>query len=117
MAAPKPETFEAYIANYPDAVKERLQQIRETIQKAVPQATESISYAIPKFTLNGHSVWFAAYKNHIGLYPMYGMEALENEIARYRGPKTKDSLHFPHNKPLPLQLIARIVTYKLTGQL
>ncbi|MEJ8756977.1 DUF1801 domain-containing protein [Pontibacter sp. H259] len=117
MKTLKPETFGAYISGYPDAVKERMQQLRETIRTAVPDAIESISYAIPKYSLGKKSVWFAAYKNHIGLYPMYGMDALENEIAPYRGPKTKDSLHFLHTKPLPLPLIARIVTYKLTGQL
>ncbi|WP_222619720.1 MULTISPECIES: iron chaperone [Pontibacter] len=114
MNIQKPTTFEAYSANFPEDISKRLTQLRETIKAAVPEAEEIFSYGIPGFKANGKKVWFAGYKQHIGLYPMYGMEALEAEIAPYRGKRTKDTLHFPHNKPLPLDLIAKIVTYKLT---
>jgi uncharacterized protein YdhG (YjbR/CyaY superfamily) len=113
MAAPKPINIEAYIAGFPEDIQLLLQQIRETIKMAVPDAEESISYGMPSFKLNNQSVWFAAYKKHIGLYPMYGMAVFQEEMAQYRGKGTKDALHFHYNQPLPIELITKIVQYKL----
>ena len=113
MAAPKPTSIDAYISGFPEDIKTRLEQIRETIQQAAPEVVEKVSYGIPAFELNGVTVWFAAYKKHIGLYPMYGLAILEEEIAPYRDRNTKDSLHFPYTQPLPLELIAKVVKYKL----
>jgi uncharacterized protein YdhG (YjbR/CyaY superfamily) len=102
-----------YIAGFPEEIQLLLQQIQATIKEAVPEAEETFSYGMPSFKLNDQSVWFAAYKKHIGLYPMYGMAVFQEEMAKYRGKGTKDALHFPYNQPLPLELITKIVKYKL----
>jgi uncharacterized protein YdhG (YjbR/CyaY superfamily) len=100
--------IDAYIAGFPSAIAERLTQIRILVHGTVPGVEESIRYNMPAFKLNTRHLYIAAYKNHIGMYPMYGMKPIEKELAKYRGPNTKDSLHFPHDKPLPLELIKKI---------
>jgi uncharacterized protein YdhG (YjbR/CyaY superfamily) len=111
----KPADIDAYIAAFPDERQLFLAQMRAIIHEAVPEAEEGISYGMPAFKLNGQTIWFAAYKNHIGLYPMYGMTVFQEEMTPFKGVGTKDSLHFPYNQPLPLALIAKIVQYKLKG--
>jgi uncharacterized protein YdhG (YjbR/CyaY superfamily) len=75
---------------------------------------ETIKYAIPTFTLNGGNlVHFAAFKNHIGFYPTpQGIQAFEKELSAYKG--AKGSVQFPLDQPMPLQLICKIVKYRLT---
>ncbi len=109
----KPTTIDAYIANFPENTQRFLAEMRATIKIAAPDAEETISYGMPAFKLNGVSVWFAAYKKHIGLYPVYGMENLQEDMAIYRGKGTKDALHFKYDAPLPVALIEKIVQYKL----
>ncbi|HEY1061505.1 MAG TPA: DUF1801 domain-containing protein [Daejeonella sp.] len=108
----KPISIDQYISRFPKDKQVLLEQIRTTIKKAVPFAEETFSYGMPAFKLNSVSVWFAAYKNHIGLYPMYGMEEFRDEMEIYKGKGTKDTLQFPYDKPLPLELVARLVKYK-----
>lgn len=109
----KPANMDDYISGFPEDKQELLQQIRATIKKAAPQAEEVISYGMPAFKQNGMLVWFAAFKNHIGFYPFpNGIEAFKEELAAYKG--TKGSIHFPLDKPLPLDMIARIVTFRLS---
>ena len=108
----KPTDIDAYISGYPEAIRNLLQEIRDTIKKAVPQAEEVISYGMPAFRQNGMLVWFAAFKNHIGFYPIpSGIEAFKDELSAFKG--TKGSIHFPLDKPLPVDLISRIVTFRL----
>ena len=109
----KPTTIDEYIAAQPQEAQERLQKIRETIQKAAPQTTESISYDMPTFSLNGkHFIYFAAWKSHISIYAIYrNNSSIEPEIAPYR--KEKDSLHFVHTEPVPYDLLEKIVKIKL----
>jgi uncharacterized protein YdhG (YjbR/CyaY superfamily) len=109
----KPTTIDAYIANFSEPIQSFLAEMRATIKIAAPDAEETISYGMPAFKLNGVSVWFAAYKKHIGLYPVYGMETLQEDMAIYRGKGTKDSLHFGYDAPLPVALIEKVVRYKL----
>lgn len=104
--------IDAYIAGFPSAVAERLTQIRNLVHGTVPGAEESIRYNMPAFKLNTKHLYIAGYKKHIGMYPMYGMKSIEKELAPYRGENTKDSLHFPHDKPLPLDLIKKIARMK-----
>jgi uncharacterized protein YdhG (YjbR/CyaY superfamily) len=111
----KPKTIEDYISAFPDDIKLRLTKIREAIKNAVPDAEESIRYGMPAFKLNKEHIYISAYKNHIGMYPMYGMESLEKELAIYRGKGTKDALHFSHKQDLPLSLIKKIVMLKASG--
>lgn len=78
----------------------------------MPRVEETIRYGMPAFKLNKEHIYISAYAKHIGIYPMYGMEILEKELAVYRGKNTKDALHFPHKHPLPLPLIVKIVEHK-----
>lgn len=105
-------TIDAYIAGFPPEVQELLQQIRATVQELAPEAREAMKYAIPTFTLGGNLVHFAAFKNHIGLYPTPGvLEAFKDELAGYKG--SKGAVQFPLDQPLPMDLIARIVQYRI----
>jgi uncharacterized protein YdhG (YjbR/CyaY superfamily) len=89
-----------------------MQDIRRTIREAAPDAQEAISYQMPTFKLNGNLVHFAAFKNHIGFYPMpSGTEAFKKEISIYKS--GKGSIQFPLDKPMPLSLIKKIVKYRV----
>lgn len=108
--------IDEYIADFPEDVQERLEIIREAIQKAAPQAIEDIKYGIPTFILNGNLVHFGGYKGHIGFYPApMGIEAFAEETAQYQA--GKGTLQFPLDKPLPLELIDRIVKYRVEKNL
>ena len=115
MMTAKPDTIDAYIASFPENVQEILQQIRMTIQKAAPDAVETISYAMPTFKLNGNLIHFAAFKNHIGLYPApQGIEAFKRELSVYKG--AKGSVQFPLDQPMPLALITKITKFRVKQQ-
>lgn len=108
----KPTDIDSYISQFPDAVMTALQKVRETISNAAPDAEEVISYQMPAFRQHGILVYFAAWKNHIGLYPpISGDKAIEKAIARYAGPK--GNLQFPLDEPMPLKLIERIVKLRV----
>lgn len=113
MKRPKYATIEEYIANFPGDVQPVLEKIRSTIQKAAPKAEETISYQIPAFKLNGRIlVYFAAFKNHVSLYPAPRNAAeFKDELADYRG--GKGTVQFPLEKPVPYDLIRSIVKFKL----
>lgn len=101
-----------YISRFPPEVQAVLERVRATIRAAAPDAKEVISYQMPSFRGEGILVHFAAWKNHIGLYPpISGDEAIEKAIARYAGPK--GNLQFPLDEPMPLDLIARIVKLRV----
>lgn len=105
--------IDSYIADFPKEVQKLLQQLRTTINKAAPGATETIKYAIPTFYLNGNLVHFAAYKNHIGFYPTpSGIKKFEKELSHYKG--AKGSVQFPIDAPLPLDLVKKIVAFRVT---
>ncbi len=113
----KPNNIDEYISGFPKDVQKNLEQVRKTIKKAAPQAEETISYAIPTFDLNGkHLVHFAGYENHVGFYPApVGMEAFKKEFAKYK--TGKGSVQFPLNNPMPLDLITRIVKFRVKQNL
>jgi len=111
-----PTTIDAYIADCPKDVREKLELIRATIQKAAPEATEAIKYAIPTFVLHGNLVHFAAFKNHIGFYPApTGLEAFKEALSVYK--TGKGSVQFPLDQPMPLDLITRIVEFRVRQSL
>jgi uncharacterized protein YdhG (YjbR/CyaY superfamily) len=114
MEKSKPKNVDDYISGFPHDIKMRLTQIRKAIKEAVPGAEESIRYGMPAFKLSKEHIYMSAYKKHIGMYPMYGMESLEEELTIYRGKGTKDALHFLHEDELPLELIKKIVKMKAT---
>jgi uncharacterized protein YdhG (YjbR/CyaY superfamily) len=102
---------DSYIAAFPKDMQALLKKVRRTIRAAAPKSTEVISYRIPAYRQHGMLVYFAGFKNHIGLYPpVRGNAALEKAVAKYAGPK--GNLKFPNDQPLPLALIGRIVRYK-----
>ncbi len=117
MTTTKPNNIDEYIAGFPKETQKILEQIRVTIKKAVPGAEETISYAIPAFTLKGrYLVYFAGYKNHIGLYPApRGNEAFKKELSVYKG--GKGTVQFPLEKPMPLNLIIKIVKFRVKESL
>jgi uncharacterized protein YdhG (YjbR/CyaY superfamily) len=101
-----------YIEAQPEHVRERLTELRRTIARAAPEASEKISYGVPTFDLHGNLVHFAAFRNHIGFYPTpSGIQAFENELQRYK--HAKGSVQFPMAEPLPLDLVARIVQFRV----
>ncbi len=105
-----------YIAGFPIEIQKLLEEMRQTIRKAAPDAEEKIGYGIPTFTLNGNLVHYAAFKNHIGFYPApRGLEAFKEELSGYKG--AKGSVQFPFDKPLPLDLVAKITKYRIEQNL
>jgi uncharacterized protein YdhG (YjbR/CyaY superfamily) len=104
-------SVDKYILAFPKNVQEILINIRKIIKKAAPDAEETIGYGMPAFKLNGYLVFFAAYKNHIGFYPTpSGISAFKKDISRFK--YAKGSVQFPFDKPIPFDLIRKIVKYR-----
>ncbi len=111
-----PKTIDEYIASFPPDVQAILEKIRATIKKAAPEAQEKISYKMPTFTLNGNLVYFAAFEKHIGFYPIpTGIEKFKKELSVYK--QGKGSVQFPLDKPIPYDLISRIVKFRVKENL
>lgn len=107
----KVTTVDEYILHFPSEVQEILQALRKLVKDTVPEAEEKISYQMPTYYLNGNLIHFAAYKNHIGFYPTpSGIEAFKNELSNYKG--AKGSVQFPIDKPMPFDLIRKIVEFR-----
>ena len=109
-------SIDEYIATFPEDVQAILQALRATIRAAAPDAEECISYQMPAFSLNGPLVYFAALRNHIGLYPTSsGIRAFRPELSAYK--TSKGAVQFPIGDPLPMELISRIVKYRVAENL
>jgi len=109
----KPTDIDAYISDFPESTQKLLQEVRSIVKQAAPQAAEVISYGMPAFRQDGMLVYFAAFKNHIGFYPIpSGIAAFKEDLSAFKC--TKGSVHFPLDKPLPAELITRIVTFRLS---
>jgi uncharacterized protein YdhG (YjbR/CyaY superfamily) len=110
-------SIDEYIAGFPPETQEVLETLRALIRAAAPDAAEVISYAMPTFDLNGHHlVHFAGYGKHIGFYPVpSGIEAFEEELKPYK--RGKGSVQFPLGRPLPTDLIRRIVEFRVEENL
>ena len=112
MQKTKAENIDDYMLQFPKDIQKLLKQMRSTIKKAAPKAEEAMKYGIPTFVLNGNLVHFAAYKNHVGFYPApSGLLAFKKEIARYKS--SKGAVQFPIEEPLPLDLISKIVKFRV----
>jgi len=107
-----PATIDEYIAQFPQDVQQIMGKIRLVIKTAAPQAEEKIGYGMPGYYLNGGLVWFAANKKHIGIYPWTAEMAGLKGIEVSKG--TRAAIHFPLNKPMPYDLIRKIVEIRLT---
>ncbi len=117
MATAKFKTIDEYIDSFPDKVQEVLQTLRRTIKEEVPEATEAMKYGMPTFMFHGNLVYFAAWKNHIGFYPITGeMEANIEELAAYKT-SGKGTIQFPYSQPLPLPLIRTLVQFRVREHL
>src|SRR3972149_1597693 len=110
------KTVDEYIKTFPPDVQSILEKMRQTIRKSAPEAVEAISYQMPTFKLNGNLVHFAAFKHHIGLYPApSGIEAFEKELSPFVG--GKGSVRFPLDKPIPFDLVDKIVAFRVKENL
>lgn len=106
------QSIDEYILQFSPNIQEILKMLRKVIKEAAPDAEEKISWGMPAFTLNGSLVYFAAHKNHIGFYPApSGIEAFKQELSEYKA--AKGSVQFPITKPLPYELISKIVRYRV----
>ncbi len=112
MQGAKPKNIDEYLDSFPPKVRKLLQQVRKTIHNAAPKATEVISYSMPAFKMKRVLVYFAAYEHHIGFYPTgAGIAAFQGEIAGYKN--SKGAVQFPIDEPLPLDLITKMVQYRV----
>ena len=110
------KTITEYIATFEPEIQSLLKQMRETISKAAPDAEEAISYAMPTYKLNGNLAHFAAAKSHIGFYPApSAIVQFAKELVGYKS--AKGSIQFPYSKPLPLELISKIVHFRVQENL
>lgn len=108
--------IDTFISGFPKDVQRVLEQLRTTIREAAPDAEETINYGIPTFTLHGNLVHFSAFKSHIGFYPTpSGVEKFKNELSPYE--LAKGSVKFPLDKPIPLDLVSRIVEFRVQENL
>ncbi|MBP3963037.1 iron chaperone [Paenibacillus lignilyticus] len=106
-------TIDDYIAQFTGETKEILNKLRELIHDCAPEATEKISYQMPTFALNGNLVHFAAFEKHIGFYPTpSGIERFQEELSPYK--TAKGSVQFPINKPIPFDLIKKMVKFRVS---
>jgi uncharacterized protein YdhG (YjbR/CyaY superfamily) len=110
---PTAGSIDEYIAEFPPETRAALEQVRALIREVAPDATETISYAIPTFDLYGrHLVHFAGFEKHVGFYPIpSGMAAFAKDLAPYK--RGKGSVQFRLAEPLPLDLIRRIVEFRV----
>jgi len=112
----KAKSVDFYISGFLPEVQELLIKMRETIKKAAPKAEETISYAIPTYKLHGNLVHFAGYANHIGFYPgAGGIAAFADELSAYK--TSKGTVQFPLDSLLPLDLVTRIVKFRVKQNL
>jgi uncharacterized protein YdhG (YjbR/CyaY superfamily) len=101
-----------YVSSFPEDVQKKLIQLRKLIAREAPDAEEKISYQMPAFFLNGVVVWYAAYSKHIGFYPKASaIVKFKRELLKYK--TAKGSVQFPLDEPLPVELIRRIVRYRV----
>jgi uncharacterized protein YdhG (YjbR/CyaY superfamily) len=107
------ETVASYLAKFPEASQKRMQQIRALILEKAPEVKESISYGMPAYKTNGKPlIYFAAFKNHIGLYATpSGHTHFADALSQYK--QGKGSVQFPNEQPLPLDLIAEIIAFRV----
>ena len=105
-------TVDDYIDSFPEDIQRLLREMRRTVKEAAPDAKECISYQMPAYKMGHILVYFAGFKNHIGFFPTAsGISAFEDELSQYR--KGKGSVQFPLDRPLPLDLVRKIVLFRV----
>lgn len=109
-------SIDEYISQFPPDVQAIMNKVRAVIREAAPQAQERISYQMPGFYQNGMLVWFGGHKNHLGFYPTgEGIEAFKQDLAGYK--MSKGAVQFPLDKPIPYELIRKIVKQRVAQNL
>ena len=111
-----PQSVDDYIAVQPEPVRQKLEQVRKTIRKAVPDAVEGIGYGMPGYKLGGKPMlYFAGFKEHYSLFAASGsfFATLQDELRGYK--LRKGTVQFPLDKPVPVQLISRIAKLRAAG--
>ncbi len=112
----QPTTIDEYISRCPEDVQPILFKIKAVIKESAPGVVERISYQMPGFYLNGMLVWFGVHKQHIGFYPTgSGIEAFKEELSGYKS--SKGAVQFPLDKPMPYELISKIVKFRVAENL
>ena len=110
------ENVDSYIAGFPKETQILLEKMRATIIKAAPKGEEMISYKMPAYSRDGILVWYAGYKNHIGLYPKpNAIKIFKDELAIYK--TSKGAIQFPVDKPMPAGLITKIIKFRIEENL
>jgi uncharacterized protein YdhG (YjbR/CyaY superfamily) len=106
-------SVDEYIKTFPKDIQKLLGKVRTTILEKAPDAVESITYRMPAYKTNGRPlVYFAAFKSHIGFYATpTGHAEFANELSQYK--QGKGSVQFPIDKPIPFDLIGRIVEFRV----
>lgn len=112
---PAPQTVDDYIGGFPPETRAILQAVRAAVLRAAPGATERISYRMPAVFLNGVVVYYAAFKNHLGVFPPVEDADVKAKVAPYAGPK--GNLQFPYSSPIPYDLLAEVVKARLRANL
>ncbi len=108
------QVFAESYAAVDEVARERLEQIESLVRSIAPDVTAAISYGIPTFKRKGKNfVHWAGFARHVGFYP--GPATIEHFAAEFGGRTwAKGSVQFPHDEPLPMELIERMVRYRLT---
>ena len=113
MAKTDFKSIDEYHKTFSPELVQRMQQIRDVVHKVVPDVEETISYQIPCFKYNGYLIYYAAFSAHISLSHPYSKEFLENFANDLKGLKvSKSAIQFPNDKPLPLDLISRMIEFR-----
>jgi uncharacterized protein YdhG (YjbR/CyaY superfamily) len=112
MSTNKFSTIDEYHSAFPKDIQEKMETIRKAIKQVIPQAKEVISYNMPAFKLNGIIVYYAAYKKHISLYPAPSGKEWEKDFEPYHT-SGKGTIQFPFNQPIPVDLIKKIVKFRV----
>lgn len=106
-------SIDQYIKTFSKDIQQKLETMRKIVKEVAPEATEAIAYQMPTFKLLGNLVHFAAFKNHIGFYPIpSGIEAFKQELSEFA--TSKGGIKFPLDKPIPVELVKKIVTYRVS---
>lgn len=102
-----------YISKFPKKTQTILRKIYTTIQITAPKSEDNMFYGVPNFKLNGKNlVQFAAFKKHIGFYPMPNtIKIFQKELLKYK--TSEGTIKFPLDKPIPYPLIKKIVEFRV----
>lgn len=113
MTSKPPQNIDSYLIHFPEETKIKLEQIRKLVKKLAPESEEAMKYGIPTFRLNNTNlVHFAGFAAHIGFYPSpSGIAAFKKELSAYKN--AKGSVQFPLSEPLPLELISKIIEFRI----